>query len=91
MKTFKLQILTPKGEFYNGEVESISMDTISGRIQILANHISYASGVISTRIKIKSGDGEKYGLVSEGLLSFSNNNAFVFVDTAEWADENKEP
>jgi F-type H+-transporting ATPase subunit epsilon len=91
MKRFKLQILTPKHEFYNEEVESISINTISGRIQILANHIPYVSGVISSGIKIKNRDGEKYGFVSDGLLSFSNNNALIFVDTAEWTERKEEP
>lgn len=90
MKSFKLQILTPKHEFYNDEVESISINTISGRIQILANHIPYVSGVISSEIKIKNRDGEKYASVSDGFLSFSNNSASIFVDTAEWTKRKDE-
>lgn len=91
MKNFTLQILTPGGEFYNDEVEAVSMDTLTGRIQILANHIPYAAGIISSQIKIKSRAGDRYGQVSEGLLRFSHNNALIFVDSAKWTEENKEP
>lgn len=91
MKNFKLQILTPMGEFYNDNALAISLDTISGRIQILANHIPYVSGVIPSKIKIKTGKGERYGLISEGLLSFSDNSALIFAAAAEWTDNNKEP
>lgn len=91
MKKFKLQILTPKGDFYNDEVEAVSVDTISGRIQILANHIPYVSGVKASGIKIKDGDGEKYCNISEGLLHFSNNDLIIFVDTAKWNEKKEEP
>lgn len=91
MKNFKLQILTPKGEFYNDEALGISLDTISGRIQILANHISYVSGVIPSSIKIKDNNGERAGMISEGLLCFSKNNALIFVTNVEWTVNNKEP
>lgn len=90
MKNFKLQILTPRGEFYNNDAFAISIDTISGRVQILANHIPYVSGIKSSKIKIKNSDGERYASVSEGLLCFSNNNALIFVDTAKWSNERLE-
>lgn len=91
MKKFKLQILTPKGDFYNDEAEAVSVSTISGRIQILANHIPYVSGVKASGIKIKNGDREKHGDISEGLLHFSNNNLLIFVDSAKWNEKEGEP
>lgn len=91
MKNFMLQIMTPGSEFYNDNVLSVSLDTIAGRIQILAGHIPYISGVLPSKIKINTENGERYGIISEGFLSFSENNALLFTDTAEWADDNREP
>lgn len=91
MKKFKLQILTPKGDFFNEEVETVSVSTISGRIQILANHIPYVSGVKSSGIKIRNGDTERYAVTSEGLLYFNNNNMEIFVDRAKWGEKDEEP
>lgn len=89
MKKFKLQILTPKGEFYNDEAELFSVNTVAGRIQILTNHIPYVTGVKASDIKIRSGDKEKYGTVSEGILYFNKNDLVLLVDSAKWNDEKR--
>lgn len=91
VKKFKLQILTPKGDFYNDEVEAVSITTIYGRIQVLANHIPYISGVKASGLKIKNGDEEKYCSISEGFLHFINNNLSIFVDNAKWNEKQEEP
>lgn len=91
VKKFKLQILTPKGDFFNEEVEAVSINTISGRIQILANHIPYVSGVKPTGIKIRNENTERYAVTSEGLVYFLNNNMEIFVDRAKWNEEKEEP
>lgn len=91
VKKFKLHILTPKGDFYNDEAEAVSITTIYGRIQILANHIPYISGVKASSVKINNGDEEKYCSISEGLLHFLNNNLSIFADTAKWKRKEEEP
>lgn len=91
MKNFKLQIVTLRGEFYSDNALAVSLDTIAGRIQILAGHIPYISGVLPSKIKIKTENGERQGIISEGLLSFSDNSALIFTDSAEWAEDQREP
>jgi F-type H+-transporting ATPase subunit epsilon len=87
MAKFKLEIVTPERRFFDGEVEGISLDTLSGRIQILANHIAYASGLLPSVVKIKQDGQNKYAVVSGGFIQFMNNEAMVLADSAEWPEE----
>jgi F-type H+-transporting ATPase subunit epsilon len=87
MANFKLEIVTPERKFFEGLVESISLDALSGRIQILANHIPYASGLLPSVIKIKQADGNKYAVITGGFIQFMNNEAMILADSAEWPEE----
>lgn len=87
MANFKLEIVTPERKFFEGQVEAISIDTLSGRIQILANHTSYASGLLPSVIKITKADGNKFAVVTGGFIQFMNNEAMVLADSAEWPEE----
>lgn len=87
MSQFNLEIITPERSFFSGEVDSITLTTLSGRIQILAHHISYATGVMPSVVKIKVKDEYKYATVTGGFLEFSNNKAIILADGAEWPEE----
>lgn len=87
MATYKLEIVTPERKFFNGVVEAISIETLSGRIQILANHTPYASGLLPSVIKINQADGNKFAVVTGGFIQFMNNEAMILADSAEWPEE----
>lgn len=87
MNQYKLQIMTPEREFFDDEVESVIMTTLSGKIQILANHIPYVNGIMPSVIKFKHKGETKYASVSGGFVQFSKNKAIILVDSAEWPEE----
>jgi F-type H+-transporting ATPase subunit epsilon len=87
MANFKLGIVTPEKNFFEGEVESLSVDTLSGRIQILANHTAYASGILPSVIKFKQGKDSKLAVITGGFIQFMNNEAMILADSAEWPEE----
>lgn len=84
MPSFKLEILTPEKTFFEGEAEAVIVDTIVGRVEVMARHITYASAIVPCTLRIKSGGTDKRAFVSAGLLEFKDNKAFVLVDSAEW-------
>ena len=45
MKNFTLKIVTPKGIYKEVEVSLLNLNTTSGQLGILANHIPLASGL----------------------------------------------
>ncbi|TDT62395.1 ATP synthase F1 subunit epsilon [Fonticella tunisiensis] len=87
MAKFNVKIVTPEKSFFEGDVDSILLDTTTGRVEILANHIPYAAGIVPTVLKIKKDDEVKYAALSGGLLEFKDNRAIVLSNSAEWPEE----
>lgn len=87
MSQFSIEIITPEKHFFSGEVDAISLTTLSGRIQILAHHIPYATGITPSVIKIKMKDDVKYATITGGFLEFTNNKATILADSAEWPED----
>ena len=38
MKTFRLEVLTPERQFFDGEVEQVIVEACDGRLSVLAGH-----------------------------------------------------
>jgi F-type H+-transporting ATPase subunit epsilon len=87
MDSFKLQILTPAKEIFDGDVNSISLDIISGRVQILPRHTAFVSGVVPSVVKIVGNNSARYAAVSEGFFEFHDNTGLLLADSVEWAEE----
>jgi F-type H+-transporting ATPase subunit epsilon len=84
---FKLEIVTPERVFYSDEVDAVSMTTLTGRIQILAHHISYATGIVPSSIKIRQKDTVKFAAVGGGFVEVTKNKVVILADSAEWPEE----
>lgn len=87
MEQFALEIVTPERKFFSGMIESITVKTLSGNIQILSRHIPVAAGLLPCVIKIKQDDFAKFAVISGGFLEFDNNKAMILADSAEWPEE----
>lgn len=86
MREFVLEIITPQGAFFNEEVNSVSLDIISGRIQILANHSPFVSCIAPSAAKLEAKNNRKLFAIMEGFVQFSENHAIILTDAVEWAD-----
>ncbi|EYE89830.1 F0F1 ATP synthase subunit epsilon [Fervidicella metallireducens AeB] len=87
MAAFNFKLITPEKVFFEGEVNSVSMNSITGRVQILANHVGYATGVLPCIIKIVVNNETKKAVVSGGFFQISDNKGVLFADSAEWPEE----
>lgn len=87
MSQFNVEIITPERHFFSGEIDAISVTTLSGRIQILAHHIPYASGIMPAVIKIRQKDTALYATIAGGFLEFTNNKVTILADSAEWPED----
>ncbi len=87
MAKFEIEIITPEKKFFKGEVESINLTTLDGRVQILANHIPYVTGLAPGIIKIVENGKEKVASLSGGFVQFADNKGVILADSAEWPQE----
>jgi len=87
VNNFYFEIVTPLSSFLKTDVESIIIDTPTGKMGIQAFHEPTVIGVSDGEIKIKRNGEWKSILVSGGFMEVTNEEAIVFVDTALWPDE----
>jgi len=88
LKTFPLQIGTPDGILYNGEVERVVVRSITGEMAVLAGHINYvtALGMGGAHVILPDGTRRDAACIG-GMLSVMNGSCRVLATTWEWEDE----
>lgn len=80
-KTFPVEVLTPEGKAYEGEVEMLSTRTNTGSIGIRANHAPLMAILDPTELRLYEDESEpKRFAQGEGYLQVVNNTALVLVD-----------
>ncbi|MCR4622292.1 MAG: ATP synthase F1 subunit epsilon [Clostridiales bacterium] len=86
MKSFRLEIVTPDGQFYSGDAEYLSLRTISGEVGIMAGHTDYlnALGMGEARVTI-NGETRRAACIG-GMVSVADGRVTVVATTFEWAD-----
>jgi F-type H+-transporting ATPase subunit epsilon len=80
---FHVEILTPEGEVYNGEVEMLSTRTAVGSIGILANHTPLLAMLNPTELRLYESETEIVRFAQgEGYLQVGANRALLLLEDA---------
>lgn len=85
--TFKLEVLTPERNFFNGDVEMLVLRAPDGEIGILSGHMPLVTAVAAGPIKILQDGKWLVGAITTGFMEVSPHKTVVLVDTAEWPNE----
>jgi len=80
---FPVEVLTPEGEVFNGEVEMISTRTATGSIGILANHTPLLAMLDPTELRLYRSESEIVRFAQgEGYLQVADGRALILVEDA---------
>ncbi|WP_353663049.1 ATP synthase F1 subunit epsilon [Hydrogenimonas sp. SS33] len=83
METMKLEIVTPVGEIFNGEVKSATFPGVEGEFGVLPEHASLVSLLEAGVIEIEKVDGSKESIVIDsGYVKVDENKTLVVVEGA---------
>ena len=83
-----VEVLTPEGEVFSGEVRQLSTRTEVGEIGILANHAPVLGALQPTTLRLHVSDSEtKRYAQSHGWLQVFANTARVLVEEAVPTDD----
>lgn len=86
--TFTVEVLTPEGEVFNGEVVQVSTRTVGGEIGVLAGHVPILAALKPNLLRLKVSDSEtKRWAQSHGVLQVFSNHAQVLLEEAIDPDE----
>ena len=87
MSVFMLEILTPKRQFFKGEVEALTCTLPDGELTVLRAHRPMLAALEIGSLKIKS-DGEwRNAFSSEGFIEVRPDEVLVFTQDCEWPEE----
>ena len=92
--SFPVEVLTPEGQVFDGEVEMISTRTGTGSIGVLARHAPLMAMLLPTELRLytsgsenpESADIERFAQ-GEGYLQVVENSALLIVEDAIRPDE----
>jgi F-type H+-transporting ATPase subunit epsilon len=85
---FHVEVLTPEGLVFEGDVEMVSTRTDTGSIGVLANHAPLMGILEPTELRLYKSDSdvEKFAQ-GEGYLQVVDNQALVLVEEAIKPDD----
>ena len=86
-KEFKLEILTPKKEFFNSQVEALAFTSTDGERTILAGHAPMISTLGIGELRIKRNGEWETAFQSEGFVEVRPDEVLVFSQLCEWDKE----
>jgi F-type H+-transporting ATPase subunit epsilon len=78
-----VEVLTPEGEVFEGEVQQVSTRTAVGEIGILANHVPILAALEPTELRLHVSDSEVESYAqAHGWLQVFANHALLLVEEA---------
>ena len=87
MKAFHIDIVTPDGIEYSGEVESLLVRTDDGDVEILAGHADLLASLGTGRVRIIENGTPRFGSVNGGFLTVKGKEVSLCAITFEFADQ----
>jgi F-type H+-transporting ATPase subunit epsilon len=81
--TFEVEVLTPEGEVFSGEVRQVSTRTSVGEIGVLANHAPLLAQLRPAELRLHVSDSEtKSYAQAHGWLQVFGNHARLLIEEA---------
>ena len=83
MKTFHLQIVTPDGQFFDGQAERVIVRTNNGDVAIMAGHANYVAVLgIGAAVVVTDSERKKAACMG-GMLAVTNGEVRVIATAFE--------
>lgn len=86
MNTFHLSIITPLGEVYSGEIESLVAPGEEGHLGVMAHHAPMIAALQQGSLVTRTGEQASYYAAGHGVLEVAENKVLVLIDDAVPAD-----
>lgn len=87
MREFQVEIVTPDGLDFSGNVTSLLVRTDDGDVEVLAGHADLLASVSTGRVRLTVDGQQRFGSVNGGFLSIVGGKVRLCAITFEFADE----
>ncbi len=86
-ETMRLQVIEPDGEFFDGEVTMVELNTANGQMGIYPHHIPLTVAVEPGVLKIHQGNEVKLATLMSGFIQVLPEKMTIMSEISEWPDE----
>ncbi len=83
----ELTIVTPEGQAFHGDVESVVLPGSEGDFGVLADHERFLCPLRAGEVEIKADGGSRYAAVGGGFADVNGREAAVLVESCELAGD----
>lgn len=87
METFKLEVVTPTGIFYESDVNYIKFEAENGEMGVLPNHAPVLLAIKPCTLTIEKEKKQKYAFISEGFIEVTPEKVSIVVHLADWSTD----
>ena len=84
---YKLEIVTPDKQFFEGDVEMTIVRTTEGDVGVLHDHEPLVAPVSIGMVRIKENGTFKSAACAGGFISVDETGATLITDSAEWSSD----
>ena len=84
---FELVIVTPEGQAFHDEVESVVLPGTEGDFGVLEGHEPFLTGLRIGPLELARGGQRRFAAVSKGFAEVLESGVTVMVGSCEFADE----
>jgi F-type H+-transporting ATPase subunit epsilon len=84
---FHLSVVTPEGEAYDKDVESVVLPGSEGEFGVLSGHEPFMTGLLAGTMQISAGAEILFAAVGRGFAEIHENTVSVLVGSCEFAHE----
>lgn len=84
---FKLRIVTPDRDFYEGDVSMVEFNTTEGEIGVLKGHIPLTVVVAPGIINITEENGTRKAALHSGFAEILQDSVVIMAEIIEWPEE----
>nr|pir H+-transporting two-sector ATPase (EC 3.6.3.14) epsilon chain - Bacillus firmus [Cytobacillus firmus] len=83
MSTIRVNVVTPDGKVYDGDVDLVVVRTVEGELGIFRKHIPLVAPVTVGRVRLKKGNSEEQVAVSGGFVEVRADQVTILAEAAE--------
>ena len=85
--TYRLQIVTPDGQRFDGQAEKAILRTTQGEVCIMARHIDYVAPLGMGRARVTAEGESRDAACIGGVVIVADGTTRIIATSFEWKDE----
>ena len=84
---FRLTIITPEKQFFDGDAEMLVLPATDGEMAVMAGHEPMVISTVEGELRISQHGTQRTAAASAGFTTVMKDAVLVMLETAEWPED----